>query len=87
MENKEEVDPVSAISEMDQEEPEEVAKENVNVEQEVTRTPTERSRSMKENRAADRERMERNAMALKISRISLLDSRLELEQAIRLIAR
>lgn len=72
---------------MDQEEPEEVAKENVNVEQEVTRTPTERSRSMKENRAADRERMERNAMALKISRISLLDSRLELEQAIRLIAR
>lgn len=72
---------------MDQEEPEEVAKENVNVEQEVTRTPTERSRSMKENRAADRERMERNAMALKISRISLLDSRLELEQVIRLIAR
>lgn len=65
VENKEEVDPVSAISEMDQEEPEEVAKENVNVEQEVTRTPTERSRSMKENRAADRERMERNAMALK----------------------
>lgn len=64
-EDKMEVALGSAIPATEEDEQEEVQQEEMNIERKVVNASTERSRSMKANRAADRERMERNAMALK----------------------